>query len=215
MEPICIQVKKKKKAYVSLRVYTAQMRLWRCGMHVSPNWLKSIGNRKRCAEYYTVARSGTAEMLACLPPHVMASHEHTYIWSPTAASSETDKGWSSLTFHFLFLQKKKREKGRPRLGGGSCSPPSSSQLCFDFHDFDVSEVDFTVEQQVTQIRFSKWAEQVWRKEAKIVLCGFSGEKNAPKTTFRTDLAPVQSLMFVQSEWGRCDSCNSTYWDQIL
>lgn len=81
-----------KKAYVSLRVYTAQMRLWRCGMHVSLNWLKSIGNRKRCAGYYTVARSGTAEMLACLPPHVMASHEHTYIWSPTAASSETDKG---------------------------------------------------------------------------------------------------------------------------
>lgn len=89
VEPICIQIK---KAYVSLRVYTAQMRLWRCGMHVSLNWLKSIGNRKRCAEYYTVARSGTAEMLACLPPHVMASHEHTYIWSPTAASSETDKG---------------------------------------------------------------------------------------------------------------------------
>lgn len=101
-----------KKAYVSLRVYTAQMRLWRCGMHVSLNWLKSIGNRKRCAEYYTVARSGTAEMLACLPPHVMASHEHTYIWSPTAASSETDKGQSSLTFHFLFCRKKKKKAGR-------------------------------------------------------------------------------------------------------
>lgn len=122
-----------KKAYVSLRVYTAQMRLWRCGMHVSLNWLKSIGNRKRCAGYYTVARSGTAEMLACLPPHVMASHEHTYIWSPTAASSETDKGQSSLTFHFLFCRKKKKRQAEtPAVRGGFPFSPQFIAIVFRF-----------------------------------------------------------------------------------
>lgn len=70
-------------------------------MHVSLNWLKSIGNRKRCrvlhSQWFWYSRD-----VSVLAPHVMAWHEHTYIWSPTAAGSEQIRAKAFLTFYFLF-----------------------------------------------------------------------------------------------------------------
>lgn len=81
-------------------MYTVQMWLWRCGMHVSLNWLKSIGNRKRCRVLHCRSFWYSRDV-SVLAPHVMASHEHTYIWSPTAVRSEQIRAkalWLSISF---------------------------------------------------------------------------------------------------------------------
>lgn len=124
VERICIEI----KTYAT-RMYTVQMWLWRCGMHVSLNWLKSIGNRKRCRVLHSRSFWYSRDV-SVLAPHVMASHEHTYIWSPTAASSETDKGLKLFDFLFPFSET------QPRLQLSGFLFPSS-QYCFDFLDLDV------------------------------------------------------------------------------
>lgn len=109
-------------------MYTVQMWLWRCGIRVSLNWLKSIGNRKRCRVLHSQSFWYSRDV-SVPAPHVMASHEHTYIWSPTAASSEQIRAkalWLSVSF----------SETQPRLQLSGFLFPLS-QYCSDFLDLDV------------------------------------------------------------------------------
>lgn len=72
----------------------------RCGIHVSLNWLKSIWNRKRCRVLHSQSFWYSRDV-SVPAPHVMASHEHTYIWSPTASEPWADK--ELKLFDFLFF----------------------------------------------------------------------------------------------------------------
>lgn len=108
-------------------VCTVQMWLWTCVGHMlGPNWLKSIGNRKRCRVLHSQSFCCSRDV-SVAAPHVMASHEHTYIYiyismciyiyiyeAPQQRAAEQIRAKAFSTFYFSFLP-------RLRLSGGSCS----------------------------------------------------------------------------------------------